>query len=101
MLRGALAAGCSLWVPMALSGCKAKQGADSSTSPVPANPPATDTNPAAPKKIPQVNVQYRAQPKGEQKCGRCLHFMAGANTCELVEGQISAEGWCSLWARKA
>ena len=45
--------------------------------------------------------QYQAQPKGEQKCGSCLNFVAESNTCKLVAGQVSPEGWCSLWAKKA
>ena len=103
VLRGALAVGCSLWVPMVLSGCDSKKGANS-TSSAPASSAATSANsavPAATKKLPQANVQYQTQPKGEQKCGRCVNFIAESNTCKLVDGQISPEGWCSLWAKKA
>ena len=99
VLRGALAVGCSLVVPIALSGCDSKKGAD---SPSPA--PATSTKSAAPAattKVSQASVQYQAQPKGDQKCSGCVHFIAGSNTCKLVDGQISPEGWCSLWAKKA
>ncbi len=103
VLRGALALGCSLWVPMLLSGCDSKKGADS-TSPAPAGPPVTSAKPAAPAatmKVPQATVQYQLQPKGDQKCSNCVHFIADSNTCKLVEGQISPEAWCSLWAKKA
>lgn len=113
VLRGALAVGCSLWVPMLLSGCDSKKGADATsptpggppaTSPAPAAPPATSAAPAAPaatKKVAQATVQYQPQPKGDQKCSGCVHFIAESNTCKLVDGQISPEGWCSLWAKKA
>jgi high potential iron-sulfur protein len=105
VLRGALAAGYSLWVPMLLSGCDSKKGADS-TSPAPASPPATSAKPApaapaATGKVAQATVQYQLQPKGDQKCSNCMHFIAESNTCKLVEGQISPEAWCSLWAKKA
>ena len=103
VLRGALALGCSLLAPIALSGCDSKKGAGS-TSSVPVSAPATSANSAAPaatRKVPQANVQYQTQPKGEQKCGRCMHFIAESNTCMLVDGQISPEGWCSLWVKKA
>ena len=104
MLRGALAAGCSLWVPMLLSGCDSKKGADS-TSPAPAAPPATSAKPAAPAatagKVAQATVQYQLQPKGDQKCSNCVHFIAESNTCMLVDGQISPVAWCSLWVKKA
>ncbi len=46
-------------------------------------------------------MQYQAQPKGEQKCSGCLNFIAESNTCKLVDGQISPDGWCSLWVKKA
>lgn len=103
VLRGALAVGCSLWLPVALSGCDSKKGADSAGS-APASPAAGGTNsaaPPAPTKVPQASVQYQTQPKGEQQCSGCQHFIAASNTCELVEGQISPNGWCSLWLKKA
>lgn len=103
VLRGALAAGCGLWVPLLLSGCDSKKGADS-TGPAPAAPPVTSATPAAPaatQKVAQAIVQYQPQPKGDQKCSGCMHFIAESNTCKVVEGQISPEGWCTLWAKKA
>ncbi|WP_300443821.1 high-potential iron-sulfur protein [Zoogloea sp.] len=36
-----------------------------------------------------------------QRCAACLHFNAESNTCKLVEGQISPNGWCDLWTKKA
>jgi uncharacterized protein YjbJ (UPF0337 family) len=104
VLRGALVLGCSPWVPIALVGCDSKKDASSSSS-TPAGSPATSADSAAPAaatgKVPQASVQYQAQPKGEQKCGSCLNFIAESNTCKLVAGQVSPEGWCSLWAKKA
>jgi hypothetical protein len=103
VLRGALAVGCGLWVPIVLSGCDSKNGTNSS-SPAPASPPAPSAGSAAPaatKKVSPASVQYQAQPKGEQKCGNCVNFIAESNTCKLVDGQVSPEGWCSLWAKKA
>lgn len=103
MLRGALAVGCGLLLPAALFGCDSKKGA-SSTSAAPASPPAASADSAAPvatAKVPQASVQYQAQPKGDQKCEGCMHFIAESNTCKLVDGQISPECWCSLWAKKA
>jgi len=29
-----------------------------------------------------------------------MNFIAESNTCKLVEGQISPDGWCVLWAKK-
>jgi len=103
VLRGALAVGFSLLAPAALFGCNSKQG-EKSTSAAPASPAAPSAEPAAPAstgKATQASVQYQAQPKGDQKCGGCMHFSAESNTCNVVDGQISPDGWCSLWVKKA
>ena len=84
VLRAALATGCSLWVPLVLA---AEQPKKDTTSPA--------------KKVPQASVQYQAKPKGDQKCSTCINFIAESNTCKLVEGNVSPEGWCTLWAKKA
>jgi hypothetical protein len=103
VLRGALAVGCGLLLPAVLFGCDSKKG-DSSTGAAPAGSPDTGADSAAPAeagKVTQASVQYQTQPKGEQKCSGCMHFIAESNTCKLVEGQISPAGWCTLWAQKA
>jgi len=109
VLRGALAVGCGLLLPAALFGCDSKKGetstgaAPAGAPDTPATAPDTSADAAAPAagKVSQASVQYQTQPKGEQKCGGCLHFIAESNTCKLVEGQISPDGWCTLWAQKA
>lgn len=106
VLRGAFAVGCGLCLPIILSGCDAKPGASSSSAapsagPAPTPGPSADAAaPAAAKKVTQASVQYQGQPKGELKCGACTNFIAGSNSCKLVDGQISAEGWCVLWAKR-
>lgn len=114
VLRGALAAGCSLLLPAALMGCDSKQElgtvdpdtlppATGSEAVSPVNPPS-DQMAAAPEqavKSSQASVQYQAQPKGEQKCGNCMNFVAESNTCKRVEGTVSPEGWCIIWANAA
>jgi hypothetical protein len=102
VLRGALAVGCSLLLPSALFGCDSKKG-ETSTGAAPAGSPPASTDaaaPAAPAKMSPASVQYQTQPKGEQKCSGCLNFVAESNTCKLVEGQISPDGWCTLWTQK-
>lgn len=110
VLRGAVAVGFGLLMPSVLLGCGPKTGTSStSSSPAsspaspPASTPATSTGSAAPaiaKKVSQASVQYQTQPKGEQKCATCMNFIAESNTCKLVDGQISPDGWCVLWAKK-
>jgi High potential iron-sulfur protein len=103
VLRGALAVGCGLLLPAALFGCDSKKGENASGA-APAGSPASGADAAAPAstgKMAQASVQYQAQPKGEQKCAGCLHFIAESNACKLVEGQISPDGWCTVWTQKA
>lgn len=105
VLRGALAAGCGLCLPLVLSGCDSKPGA--SPQPVGAAPPSPSAAAAAPaaagasQKATQASVQYQMKPKGEQKCSNCQNFIAASNTCKLVDGQVSPEGWCTIWAKPA
>ena len=98
VLRGALAVGCGLCLPLLLSGCDSKPGA--SSPPSRAAPPSAAAPPAQ-MKAKQTGVQYQLTPKGEQKCSNCRHFIAASNTCALVEGQISPEAWCIIWAKLA
>jgi len=99
VLRGGLAAACSLLIPAALWGCNAKQS-EPATSAAPAAPAAPATA-ETPGKVTQASVQYQALPKGELKCGDCMHYTADSSGCNLVEGSISSEGWCSLWSKKS
>ncbi len=114
VLRGALAAGCSLLLPAALMGCDAPQKVGSTdtdalsppTGPEavsPANQPSEPmaAAPAEAVKSSQASVQYQARPKGEQKCSNCMHFIAESNTCKRVEGTVSPEGWCIIWTNAA
>lgn len=102
VLRGALVVGCGLWVPIALSGCDSSKEA-SPTSTAPAASPPTGSGSAAPPasaKATQASVQYQAQPKDGKKCADCQHFIAASNTCAVVDGQISPDGWCTVWTAK-
>ncbi|HYP68356.1 MAG TPA: high-potential iron-sulfur protein [Thiobacillaceae bacterium] len=110
ILRGVLAAGCVLSVPM-VTGCKPKDstkptessapGGDVSTSQGSTGPePASQAaSPSAAAKVSQAQAKYQSQPKGDQMCGNCANFIA-PDSCKLVEGKVSASGWCTLWARK-
>ena len=106
VLRGALAAGCSLLLPASLLGCSKKEaGTAGSPGTAGTEPPPTPAPemaaPAAPAKVSQASVQYQTQPKDGKTCADCMHFIAESNTCKLVEGDISPTGWCALWAKKA
>ena len=90
VFRAALATGCVLCLPAAF----AADGTTKSAKPMPGDASSQV------KKTPQATVQYQPKPKGEQKCALCMHFISESNSCKLVEGKISPDGWCTLWAKK-
>jgi len=44
-------------------------------------------------------THYQDTPKGDQRCDNCVFFQP-PNACQVVEGNISPQGWCNLWAKK-
>lgn len=51
-------------------------------------------------------MRYQGQPKNGQKCSGCSLFIPGESassngTCQVVEGEISPEGWCVSFTPKA
>lgn len=110
ILRGALITGCAIGFPL-LWGCKPKESANTATPPNAVPPaseappatssPPTNTDSSAPSgKMSKAQAQYQSQPKGEQQCSNCMHFLAASNACTLVEGQIEPQAWCILWAKQ-
>ena len=55
---------------------------------------------AAQQKISLEDAQYQGKPNGDQSCERCLNFQQ-PNACKFVQGNISRNGWCQLFAPKA
>jgi hypothetical protein len=53
---------------------------------------------AAQGKVGQNAVAYQDKPKGTQRCDGCSLFQP-PNTCKVVEGEVSTQGWCSLFAQ--
>lgn len=57
-------------------------------------------------KASQAVAMYQATPHGADQCDNCIHFIPGktpkdAGTCKVVEGNVSPQGWCVMYARKA
>jgi uncharacterized membrane protein YgcG len=50
-------------------------------------------------KASKASVAYRDRPNGSQQCSGCTHFRNGQ--CEIVEGQISPNGWCRRFKSKS
>ena len=51
-------------------------------------------------KMAPAAVKYQATPKDGKQCDGCNFFVA-PNACKMVDGDIAATGWCSLWTKKA
>ena len=51
-------------------------------------------------KMPKQTAQYQDSPNGDQQCEGCRFFI-DAGSCQLVEGEISPNGWCRLYQPKA
>ncbi|TAN48614.1 MAG: hypothetical protein EPN19_15740 [Betaproteobacteria bacterium] len=98
LLRLMAAGGVALCAP-AMWGCKEQQ----QPAGTPEKPPAgaTPAPPSGSGKLSQAEAKYQSTPKAGQKCSQCMHFIADSSSCKLVEGQISPEGWCKLFAAKA
>ncbi|HEY2446900.1 MAG TPA: hypothetical protein VGI20_14285 [Rhizomicrobium sp.] len=50
--------------------------------------------------VSKQNAGYQDQPKGEQHCGICNHFVA-PGSCNVVMGTVAPNGWCKLFAPKS
>ncbi len=55
---------------------------------------------AAQAKVAQNTVSYQATPKGTQHCDGCSLFQP-PHACKVVDGDVSPQGWCSLFSAKA
>jgi hypothetical protein len=54
----------------------------------------------ADNKMAKTAAQYQASPHGGQSCGKCSNYVAASSSCRVVDGPVSANGWCSLYAVK-
>lgn len=62
---------------------------------------ASATRPAlAFQKLSQADARYQGTAKGSQRCENCFHFQS-TNGCKFVQGEISPEGWCQLFTKRA
>jgi hypothetical protein len=52
------------------------------------------------KKAAQSTAGYKASPNGSKSCSNCRHFQA-PSSCNVVDGSISGDGYCNLYAKKA
>jgi hypothetical protein len=57
---------------------------------------AEDYKPQNQKKLTQAAAHYQDQPKGSENCASCPYFVI-PKSCVVVEGDISANGWCTIY----
>lgn len=53
----------------------------------------------AQSKVSKETAKYQDSPKDGNKCSGC-QFFQDPDACQLVEGPISPDGWCALYAPK-
>ena len=57
---------------------------------------AEEYKPQDQKKLTQATARYQDRPKENESCGSCPYFVF-PGSCVLVEGEISATGWCPMY----
>ena len=57
---------------------------------------AEEYKPQDQKKLTQATAHYQDRPKENESCGSCPYFVL-PGSCVLVEGEISANGWCPMY----
>jgi hypothetical protein len=48
-------------------------------------------------KMSKQQAEYQDTPKGIAMCATCTLFVA-PHTCKVVEGEVSPDGWCKVYA---
>lgn len=56
---------------------------------------------ASAEKLQKEEVAYQDRPKAGRSCATCRQFSptaAGTGTCAVIEGEVSANGWCTAYS---
>ena len=56
----------------------------------------------------RTSLKYQGKPDGDKSCAKCMQFVPGASAkdlggCKILPGdtEISPQGYCIAWAKKA
>ena len=56
----------------------------------------------------RTSLKYQGKPEGDKSCANCIQFVPGASAkdlggCKIMPGdtEISPQGYCMVWAKKA
>lgn len=52
------------------------------------------------QKASKAAMKYQDHPDGDKKCSGCMQFEP-PNSCKVVDGTISPNGYCIAWVKKA
>jgi hypothetical protein len=74
-----------------------KLGASLPAAALAAAPVVLSARQARAQKMSKAQAQYQDQPKNDQRCDNCQFWIEGGE-CQIVAGEVAAEGWCALWA---
>lgn len=58
------------------------------------------TRALAQQKVSKQAMKYQDKPNGDQKCSNCAQFEPPKG-CKVVEGDVSPNGYCIAWTKKA
>ena len=61
---------------------------------------AMPSNVASNSQLRKEDVRYQDQPKGNQRCSGCSHFVQ-PGACQVVAGSVNPNGWCLLFQAKS
>jgi hypothetical protein len=50
----------------------------------------------------RTGLKYQASPEGDKSCANCMQFVA-PGSCKAIPGdtEISPQGYCAVWTKKA
>jgi hypothetical protein len=54
----------------------------------------------AQSKVDKKTAKYQDHPNNGQSCSQCRFFLP-PKSCQLVDGDIIPNGWCSFFAKKS
>jgi len=51
-------------------------------------------------KVAKAAMKYQDHPNGDKQCSNCMQFIP-PDSCKVVEGKVSPNGYCIAWVKKA
>jgi len=58
------------------------------------------TKEALAQKASKGSMKYQDKPNGDKQCSNCAQFLP-TNSCQIVEGTVSPQGYCVAWQKRS